>query len=58
MARNENNKQGVFLGPPKQDLTVVIPNGYVTVVDGSRPLATFPASTGERATTRETIKNR
>lgn len=38
MAKNENNKEGVFLAPPKGDAVVVSGiQGYLTVKDGSRP---------------------
>ena len=38
MARNDSNKQGVFLPPPRQPTTVVSGIAdYLTVRDGSRP---------------------
>lgn len=38
MTRNDSNKQGVCLPPPRQPATVVSGiMGYLTVRDGSRP---------------------
>lgn len=54
MAKNENNKEGVFLAPPKQDHTSVSGIAYyLTVRDGSRP---FETNTGPNKATFEKQK--
>ena len=54
MAKNPNNKEGVFLAPPRQDATVVSGIAdYLTVRDGSRP---FETATGPNKATYERQK--
>lgn len=54
MAKNPNNKEGVFLAPPRQDTTVVSGIAdYLTVRDGSRP---FETATGPNKATYEKQK--
>ena len=54
MSRNPNNKEGVFLAPPRQTATVVSGIAdYLTVRDGSRP---FETATGPNKATYEKQK--
>jgi hypothetical protein len=54
MAKNENNKEGVFLAPPRQTATVVSGIAdYLTVRDGSRP---YETATGPNKATFEKQK--
>ena len=54
MAKNENNKEGVFLAPPRQAHTSVSGIAdYLTVRDGSRP---FETATGPNKATYERQK--
>lgn len=54
MAKNENNKEGVFLAPPKQGLqTISAGTYYLNVSDGSRP---FETNTGPNKATFEKQK--
>ena len=38
MAKNDANKEGVFLGPPRSPLTTVGVLGFTEVVSGKRPV--------------------
>ena len=54
MSKNPNNKEGVFLAPPRQTATVVSGIAdYLTVRDGSRP---FETATGPNKATYEKQK--
>jgi hypothetical protein len=54
MARNENNKQGVWLPPPSKNLmTVSGITDYLTVSDGSLP---YVEKTGPNVATKEAKK--
>ena len=39
MAKNDANKEGVFLGPPRTALTTVSVQGTTEVVSGKRPVS-------------------